>query len=228
MQLSLVPTLLSLLLLLSVSSAADQCTAESCAFQCVYAFTKPWLPTFQLPPAQLSSPGDVTLNPNNTIRMCDGSPLNDGQGCNGYLSDYLVDGKWTSEYVGSDGITRNTIDVFYATAHDKLNIRTIQTWQSNLGQILQNRTVRLNITCNNGCNSCFRSTAPSSTASLRAGHAADSATAARLYRWAAQSWFALCLWACCSFRRFIANDSQPRAANRQTEIRQCDRVPIPL
>ena len=65
-----------------------------------------------------------------------------------------IDGLTLNVTAGSDGVQRSGIDLFYATATDHLNIRTIQTWQSNMAEVLANSTVRLSITCNNGRSSC--------------------------------------------------------------------------
>jgi hypothetical protein len=117
---------------------------------CCYKFSNPQLPLFILPSAQPSSPGDVTLNPQNPIILSNGNPLNSGQGCNGDFFQYWDQSYgWSANYTGTDGQVRTSIDLFYATAQDKLNIRTIQTWQSNIASILNGRYARLWITCNN-------------------------------------------------------------------------------
>jgi hypothetical protein len=96
------------------------------------------------------------LSLNNSIITAGGYPLNSGEGCNGDEFYYELDnGTWTSSYLAANGSVIDYIDLFYAT-EDKLNIRTIQVWQNNMAEILNNRTGALMITCNNGHTSCIK------------------------------------------------------------------------
>lgn len=121
---------------------------------CCYQFAAPTLPSFTLPDAQPTSPGDITLNVNNPITLYNGQALE--QGCNGNSLQYfdVASNAWQSDYIDANGATRNTIDLFYATGSN-VNIRTIQTWQQPLARLLQNRTVQLSVQCNNGQQSCI-------------------------------------------------------------------------
>jgi hypothetical protein len=85
--------------------------------------------------------------------MSSGDPLS--AGCNGdHFEFWDPQYGWNNSYVGTDGQYRTGIDLFYATGTDMINIRTIQTWQSNMASILNGRYGRLWITCNNGFKSC--------------------------------------------------------------------------
>jgi len=104
--------------------------------KCIYAFTDPFYPSFILPPAQPNSPGDVQLNKNNPIRLADGSSLAAGQGCNSRAFSYYEASleRYLSTYRDSTGQHVSIADVIYATNHDQLYARTIQSNQANLGQ----------------------------------------------------------------------------------------------
>ncbi|CAF0959009.1 unnamed protein product [Didymodactylos carnosus] len=47
------------------------------------------------------------------------------------------------------------LNVFYATAQSALNVATLQTNYANLALFLTCKTIRLNITCNNGQKGCI-------------------------------------------------------------------------
>eukprot|EP00026_Physarum_polycephalum_P017690 Phypoly_transcript_18997.p1 GENE.Phypoly_transcript_18997~~Phypoly_transcript_18997.p1 ORF type:complete len:180 (+),score=30.02 Phypoly_transcript_18997:151-690(+) len=141
-------TCILLLSLLSLVSSQTPPTGT-----CTYALQNNV--TLLLPPAQPNSPGDVNLISNNSIILANGSPLNPGEGCNGDDLWFLDNNVWTNNYTGCDHENRTGINIIYATG-ENIQARTIQTWQANLGQILNNKTVRLNIVCNNGVTGCIQ------------------------------------------------------------------------
>ena len=102
---------------------------------CIYGFTDPFYPSFTLPPAQPYSPGDIQLNPNNSICLADGSSLNPGEGCNSRAFSYyefeLV--QFLTTYIDATRENTSLADLIYATNHDHLNVRTIQSNQANVG-----------------------------------------------------------------------------------------------
>jgi hypothetical protein len=150
---NLMLTLFIIAVLFHVGFAQDEIHPKNI---CCYKFSFPQQPSFILPPAQPYSPGDVTLNPNNPIIMHDGTPLNPGQGCNGDFFEYYDRHLgWLRSYIGSDGQVHDHVDVFYAT-QSSINVRTIQTWQNNLADVLREKYARLWITCNNGFKSCVQ------------------------------------------------------------------------
>jgi hypothetical protein len=103
---------------------------------CIYAFTDPFYPSFTLPFAQPNSPGDVQLNKNNPIRLTNKSSLASGQGCNSGIFSYYETSsdKFFSTYIDSTGQNSSIANIIYATNHDQLYSRTIQSNQANLGQ----------------------------------------------------------------------------------------------
>eukprot|EP00903_Cladosiphon_okamuranus_P014909 g13805.t1 len=116
----------------------------------LYRFEEPAVPGFILPAAGNWAPEeDVWLNVDNPIRDIDGSVTETG--CNGEVSEYLgEDGEWYFYYTGQDGATFNLTHVFYATEQDRVNIAKIQApWSPYLEMALFNRTVRMEIYCNN-------------------------------------------------------------------------------
>jgi hypothetical protein len=102
---------------------------------CIYSFTDPSFPSFTLPPAQPNSPGDVQLNKKNPIRFVNGSSIAAGQGCNSGLFSYNDERseQYSSSYSDVNEQTSWIGNVIYATNHDELYARTIQSHQSNLG-----------------------------------------------------------------------------------------------
>lgn len=123
---------------------------------CAYCFASPALPSVIIPPAQPSSPGDRMMA--SPIVMANGSPLQ--QGCNGDVFEYWNSetSSWIGTYTGLDGQSRTFSHVFYVTNGNQLWISTLQSWQSNLAQLLEGRLGRLQITCNNGQQSCMQFT----------------------------------------------------------------------
>ena len=143
---------------------------------CIYGFTNPTYPSFVLPPSQPNSPGDVQLNHNNPIRLANGSNLAAGQGCNSRGFSYYEHslGKFLNTYIDAEEHNSSIVDVFYATNHDQLNVRTIQTHQANLGLLsfstmllglivsfafeiasfLTDRILKIDLDCNNGLLGC--------------------------------------------------------------------------
>ncbi|CAF1098224.1 unnamed protein product [Didymodactylos carnosus] len=143
----------------TTTTAITVSLANTCA-NCLYSFTAPQFPSFTLPAAQPNSPGDQQLNLNNNIRLSNGSALNAGQGCNGGRSSgeyaYLNEsnGQWMTSYPDVNGRPAD-LNVFYATAQSALNVATLQTNYANLALFLTCKTIRLNITCNNGQKGCI-------------------------------------------------------------------------
>jgi len=76
------------LLLVSVFSLALEVRSALLCDSCCYAFKSPVVPSFVLP-APLGT--DTTLNPTNPIYRADGNPINAGEGCNGDVTEYLLD-----------------------------------------------------------------------------------------------------------------------------------------
>ncbi|CAF1283105.1 unnamed protein product [Adineta ricciae] len=132
-------------------------TAEiSFPTDCIYGFTNPAYPSFVLPPPQPNSPGDVQLNYNNPIRLANGSNLAAGQGCNSRGFSYYEPGlgKFLNTYIDAEERNSSIVNVFYATNHDQLNVRTIQTHQANLASFLTDRILKIDLDCNNGLLGC--------------------------------------------------------------------------
>ncbi|KAL0489015.1 unconventional myosin [Acrasis kona] len=114
---------------------------------CCFKFKYPQIPTFYLPPAVPYSPGEIIINQDNPIISSLG--VNIKQGCSGDQLEYYSETTgWTSTYIDSDGNKKSVIDVLYAT-ENKIKARTIQSWQSNLPNVLNGRLVRLSLTCDN-------------------------------------------------------------------------------
>jgi len=164
---------LALLALVGASSTATVAQAATGgpypAACCAYRFRDPWLPSIPLPSVQPNSPGDVRLNPDNPIVNADATGA-DGQaelatGCNGDAFEYWdpLQQKWINEYVDDSGQSRSFQHVFYATT-DKDNdgalmVSTLQTWQSGLARLLDQRLGRLLLRCNNAAeDSCLQFT----------------------------------------------------------------------
>ena len=124
--------------------------------KCIYAFTNPFYPSFPLPPAQPNSPGDVQLNKNNPIRLANGSLLAAGQGCNSVLFSYYHEAseQFLSTYSDVNEQTSEIGDLIYATHHDQLYARTIQSSQANLGAFLGGKRLKIDLICNNGLAGC--------------------------------------------------------------------------
>ena len=105
---------------------------------CLYAFTDPRYPSFTLPSAQPTSPGDIQLNPDNPIRFANGSSIAHGQGCNSGTFAYATDdddaNPFSSTYEDCEGRISDIGNLIYATKQDQLFVRTIQSNQANLGQ----------------------------------------------------------------------------------------------
>eukprot|EP00727_Mastigamoeba_balamuthi_P012451 m51a1_g7829 hypothetical protein (191) ;mRNA; f:161620-162290 len=129
---------------------------------CLYAFVSPREPTLLWTPTTVP---DTSISANNSIHLSDGTPLNHGEVCNGFRAEYRNDtdpgaedfsgnGTWTSRYVGCDGVVRESFDTFYANG-DQVFARAVQVWQRTLFDVLEGRTVRLWIDCNNGVQSCL-------------------------------------------------------------------------
>jgi len=116
--------------------------------KCTYGFKNGNTANFTLPPAQNGGQPDHQLNVNNPITYNNGKTLTSGMYCNGDVTQYQLDnGTWTSTYVDSNNNTQNTINLFYATPKDAVNIRTIQEFQADIITILNGRNARLNVTC---------------------------------------------------------------------------------
>jgi len=164
---------LALLALVGASSTAAVAQAASGgpypAACCAYRFRDPWLPSIPLPSAQPNSPGDVHLNPDNPIVNADTTGA-DGQavlatGCNGDAFEYWdsLQQKWINEYVDDGGQSRSFQHVFYATTgkdnDGALMVSTLQTWQSGLARLLDQRLGRLRLRCDNASeDSCLQFT----------------------------------------------------------------------
>jgi hypothetical protein len=164
---------LALMALVGTSSTAAVAQAATGgpypAACCAYRFRDPWLPAIPLPSVQPNSPGDVRLNPDNPIINADATGA-DGNavlatGCNGDAFEYWdsLQQKWINEYVDDSGQSRSFQHVFYATTgkdnDGALMVSTLQTWQSGLARLLEQRLGRLRLRCNNAAeDSCLQFT----------------------------------------------------------------------
>jgi len=133
------------------SLSACQSQLQNCD-TCCFKFKTIQLPSFELPPAQPNSPGDVVLSGNNTIILSNGAPLTEV--CNGNNAQYqLSNGSFVSTFIDVNG-NQQTLDIFYAS-EEGINVRTIQATESNLANILSGKLIRMYIACNNNLNSCI-------------------------------------------------------------------------
>lgn len=120
---------------------------------CLFKFKNGAYPTFTMPAAQPNSPGDVTLNNGNPIMFSNA----EAQGCNSQRTEYWNGSQWTQSWVNVNGQTQSSISNFYATSN-QLKVRTIQTNQANLRNVLAGKAIRTYMTCNNNVNSCVQYT----------------------------------------------------------------------
>ncbi|CAF1337656.1 unnamed protein product [Adineta steineri] len=124
--------------------------------ECIYAFTDPFYPSFTLPPPQPNSPGDVQLNKNNPIRFANGSNLAAGQGCNSRGFSYYEPSQegFLTTYIDSNEQNTSITDIIYATKHDQLFARTIQSNHAYLASYLAGKLLKIELDCNNGLLGC--------------------------------------------------------------------------
>jgi hypothetical protein len=93
------------------------------------------------------------LNFDNSIILSNSSGLLHGEGCNGHKASYFVNNTWVSTFIGSDNDIHD-IEIFFATG-EYILMRPIQSYESNLIDILTGRLVKLLIECDNDISSCI-------------------------------------------------------------------------
>lgn len=130
--------------------------ADPPASNCGYRFSNPTQPTFTLPAAQPNSPGDKSLSGSNVYVLQNGNAINSGQVCNpgnNQLVEYWDGSAWKSSFTSTQNNNVKLGELFYPNGY-QLYIRTIQTNQANMKDVLSGKLIRQWITCNNGYMSC--------------------------------------------------------------------------
>eukprot|EP00727_Mastigamoeba_balamuthi_P012006 m51a1_g7428 putative protein phosphatase domain containing protein (885) ;mRNA; r:34385-38482 len=122
---------------------------------CLFAFSRPEVPVFDIEWGSEWPGGDRLLNWGNPIRHASGRPLFWGHGCSGDTLEYLADDgvTWLASYVDAGGWQRDAIHNFYVSGTG-LFVRRFRRWQGNLPEVLRGRTARLRLTCDRGVSSC--------------------------------------------------------------------------